>query len=146
MRAQITDTIDKGSGYYETDYYPIGGCFRRAAEPINVTRLETAGSWRTGGVTANCTDWRTEEPINRYQETEPMLKIRSYASLKRSAARSTAWRGHRMRWSIHHGEHRSIVVGVCIRCEMPVSCDTKPQPNGIDIGGEAVALNCTGKR
>ena len=25
---------------------------------------------------------------------------------------------------------------------MTVHLDTRPQPNGIDIGGEAVALNC----
>jgi hypothetical protein len=69
--------------------------------------------------------------------------MKSYRSLKREAARATHSRGHRMSWSIHHGEHRSLVIGVCVYCEMQVSCDPKPEPNGIDIGGEAVALNCT---
>lgn len=37
----MTNTLDnkiikKGYGYWETDYYPIGGCFRRATEDIEV--------------------------------------------------------------------------------------------------------------
>lgn len=30
----------------------------------------------------------------------------------------------------------------CNRCKATVVVDTKPAPNGIDIGGEAVAINC----
>ncbi len=31
-----TATITKGTGYYLTDQYPIGGCFRRAVEDMTV--------------------------------------------------------------------------------------------------------------
>lgn len=47
-----------------------------------------------------------------------------------------------MRWSTHHGEGRTLRIGVCIRCEAQVSCNTRPRPNEIDIGGDAVAINC----
>jgi len=31
-----TVTLKKGYGYWETTYYPYGGCFRRAAEDMEV--------------------------------------------------------------------------------------------------------------
>lgn len=73
------------------------------------------------------------------------VKRPSLDSLRRQAAQSTAFRGHRMTWQVIHGESRSLALGTCRRCEMQVTCNTRPEPNGIDIGGEAVALNCTGK-
>lgn len=33
----------------------------------------------------------------------------------------------------------------CTECGMGVAVDPDPPPNGIDISGSAVALNCTGK-
>jgi len=33
--------IKKGSGYWETDFYPIGGSFHRAKEDMEVTVIRT---------------------------------------------------------------------------------------------------------
>lgn len=66
-------------------------------------------------------------------------------TLQRAAAQTTRFRGHRMRWSTYHGESRSLRIGVCRRCEMSVTCNARPAPNDIEIGGEAVALNCEAK-
>lgn len=71
--------------------------------------------------------------------------MRTLKSLRREAAHTTNLRGHRMRWSIHHGERKSLAIGVCNRCEAMVTCSTKPAPNEIAIGGDAVALDCNGK-
>ena len=44
----------------------------------------------------------------------------------------------------HLGQPRSkyMQTGVCKDCGMCVYLDEDPTPNGIDIGGKAVALNC----
>ena len=62
----------------------------------------------------------------------------------RSEANGTAeGRGHILNWHApHHGEHRSYQIGECDTCGMQVCVNTRPMPNEIDIGGEAVALNC----
>jgi len=66
------------------------------------------------------------------------------ARLKRSALESCNWRGHRMeRFRVSSDNTRVIAYSHCRDCHREVSCDTNPLPNGIDIGGEAVALNCT---
>jgi hypothetical protein len=63
--------------------------------------------------------------------------------LKRSATESCALRGHAMEWSNpYHGESRSVQSAACRFCQMEVHISTRPDANGIDIGGEAVALNC----
>ena len=69
---------------------------------------------------------------------------RNINSLKKAAQKSTAWRGHRMRWFAitPHGEGRYITTATCIRCDATVHLNTRPMANEIDIGGEAVALNC----
>jgi hypothetical protein len=65
------------------------------------------------------------------------------SDLRSQAMSSASFRGHSLRWrTAHHGEARSYQVGYCCRCGKEVCINTKPQPNGIDIGGEAVALNC----
>jgi hypothetical protein len=68
--------------------------------------------------------------------------MRTLQSLRREAAQGTNFRGHRMRWSLYHGEGRSLYNGTCTRCGGWVQCNTNPLPNGIDIGGSAVALTC----
>lgn len=54
-------------------------------------------------------------------------------------------RGHSMnRFRQHHfflNRHYSH----CKKCDMQVEINRQPMPNQIDIGGEAVALNCIGK-
>jgi hypothetical protein len=55
-----------------------------------------------------------------------------------------------MTWSLRHSEFgglapglgRSVLIGVCVRCEAQAVCNAAPVPNDIDISGEAVALNC----
>lgn len=44
----------------------------------------------------------------------------------------------------HHGERTSIQQGTCKHCNGWVQLDTNPLPNGIDIGGDALALTCCG--
>lgn len=62
------------------------------------------------------------------------------ARLRREAEVSARWRGHTLAWR-GIDLHRSI--GTCTRdgCTASVNIDDHPAPNGIDIGGEAVALN-----
>lgn len=61
------------------------------------------------------------------------------AGLMAEATVSAANRGHRLTWARDaSGAHAS---GVCA-CGRSVIVDTSPPPNGVDIGGEAVALNC----
>ncbi len=53
------------------------------------------------------------------------------------------WRGHDP--SGVHGETRisnTLTRLTCDNCGMIADANTHPQANGIDIGGEAVALNC----
>jgi hypothetical protein len=71
--------------------------------------------------------------------------MKNIHTLKKQAQRASAWRGHRMHWipAISHGEQRELQTGVCRYCDATVHLNTRPLPNEIDIGGEAVALNCT---
>jgi hypothetical protein len=64
--------------------------------------------------------------------------------LERHAARSAGWRGHRLgAWQVDGTGRCSVAL--CLDCSMGAYVDTAPPPNGIDISGKAVALNCTGK-
>jgi len=74
--------------------------------------------------------------------------MRAIDRLKRSARESASWRGHTLgRFSFNVTRNgRATACAECTRCKMWVGVDTRPAPNGIDIGGEAVALNCTGSK
>jgi hypothetical protein len=63
--------------------------------------------------------------------------------LKREAKDGARWRGHTMNRFIAYvtGDGR-VYVSTCKRCMRSVSVNPAPPPNGIDVGGEAVALNC----
>jgi hypothetical protein len=61
------------------------------------------------------------------------------STLKKQAQWSTAYRGHRMQWL--QGSNQTM-VGVCRHCGMQVQLLTRPSPNEIAVGGEAVALSC----
>jgi hypothetical protein len=64
--------------------------------------------------------------------------------LRRRAEDACETRGHRLgKWVTIHGESQSLANNECTDCGAGVQCNTRPQPNGIDIGGEALALNCT---
>ena len=65
--------------------------------------------------------------------------------LKKEAIESCKWRGHKMGRFEHGGAGRHITaLAHCTNpnCDGWVFVDTFPPPDGIDIGGSAVALNC----
>lgn len=63
------------------------------------------------------------------------------AMLKVQAARSAQARNHRLAgWTDYAGEKASAVCEVCGK---EAYVDANPAPNGIDVSGEAVALNCS---
>jgi hypothetical protein len=66
------------------------------------------------------------------------------STLIKKAQASTTRRGHRLLWEKGECDWQSgeYARGVCRQCMMEVHCLTKPLPNQIDIGGEAVATNC----
>jgi len=57
--------------------------------------------------------------------------------LKKEANRAADFRGHRLFWQGN--------TGTCEHCGAWAQIDTNPAPNGIDIGGPAVAVNCQNK-
>ncbi len=73
--------------------------------------------------------------------------MRTFDSLKREAQRSTAARGHRMRWTRYQGGVGVFafdqMIGECRTCGKTAVLTPKPQPNEAEIAGEAVAVACT---
>lgn len=70
--------------------------------------------------------------------------------LKKEALMACQWTGHKMgKWTnLTYGEGwrnpgpRYTASAECQECGMLVDVDTRPPANGIEIGGEAVALFC----
>jgi len=63
--------------------------------------------------------------------------------LRIEALESCNWRGHDMkRFSITQTYQGKVGESECKKCKMLVHILYKPYPNEIEIGGEAVALNC----
>jgi hypothetical protein len=61
------------------------------------------------------------------------------ATLKKHAKVSATELGHKIRW----GKTLPVAcIGKCVFCGAWVQVLTHPQPNQIDIGGPAIALNC----
>jgi hypothetical protein len=72
-----------------------------------------------------------------------------YKRLVHKALKTIKWRGHKMGYFIkltynENIPHLERITGhaICKKCGMEAYIDTRPPPNGIDISGEAVALNC----
>lgn len=66
--------------------------------------------------------------------------------LIKAAEESIKFRGHKLaKWQIYHGEGKSLANYECPVCGKGAQCNTRPLPNDIDIGGEAVALGCFDK-
>lgn len=65
------------------------------------------------------------------------MRVKSLATLKRLATLATRYRGHSMGWI--------GPIGTCKACAAWVHLDPAPPPNGIDMGGSAVAINCIQK-
>lgn len=67
--------------------------------------------------------------------------------LRRSAREACKGRGHDMAPFQQHGggllKHKPRQYSECRRCHMWVEVNADPAPNEIDIGGSAVAVNCT---
>lgn len=68
--------------------------------------------------------------------------MRRRDQLEQSALDSAQFRGHKMS-TFQRIIETTRSESVCSDCEAYVQVDTRPAPNGIDIGGTAIALNCT---
>jgi len=68
--------------------------------------------------------------------------MRKIERLRREALESCIYRGHKMR--PFSRQYRHWWDSECKDCGMAASINDEPAPNDIDIGGEAVALNCPG--
>lgn len=66
--------------------------------------------------------------------------IEKMRDLQIKAWKACERRGHNMTAFISYDDTNA--VSSCYDCHMEVQCLTDPMPNQIDIGGEAVALNC----
>jgi hypothetical protein len=67
--------------------------------------------------------------------------------LEYEALRSANERGHKIgkitnNYVKKHGKQADTSIGKCVACGMEFVVTTNPAPNDIEIGGEAVALNC----
>ena len=67
-----------------------------------------------------------------------MLKMNK---LQKSAIESCEMQGHSMGPWESLDDHR--MASVCTGCCREVVCNTRPSPNQIPVGGEAIALGCT---
>jgi hypothetical protein len=61
--------------------------------------------------------------------------------LKKEAIETCTNRGHKMS-RFYSAKYHPHYFAKCYNCLMEVMVDTHPEPNEIDISGEAVALNC----
>ena len=73
-----------------------------------------------------------------------MTTIEQLKELRDDATITCKLRGHRMIWNgtDFKKKGRTTQSGICHDCLKSVYLDTMPPPNGIDVSGEAVALNC----
>lgn len=63
--------------------------------------------------------------------------------LRNQAEEACKSRKHTMgTWKRHSYYSDTVEYCHCVKCDMQVVIDADPAPNGIDIGGEAVAMNC----
>ena len=73
--------------------------------------------------------------------------MRKLAKLKHQAESSAEFRGHLLGpWKsnlIFPTSKRSVELAICVDCGEWVEVDTCPLPNGIEVGGTAVAVECS---
>lgn len=67
---------------------------------------------------------------------------KSMKTLKNEAMESCESRGHKMNHWRKDSYWRTVESCECTACGATVRVDTNPPPNGIDIMGSAVAINC----
>jgi hypothetical protein len=70
------------------------------------------------------------------------MKTKSLMDLRHEAGSAAFKRGHRLRWTMYHGEQQSVWAGYCSRCEAWANVLLCPPPNETHIIGPAVAMNC----
>jgi hypothetical protein len=71
--------------------------------------------------------------------------MKSPKALQKELLAACKFRGHKMGnfgFTLKAGGMGQTGGYTCERCGMQASYDTNPQPNGIEIGGKAVALHC----
>jgi hypothetical protein len=69
--------------------------------------------------------------------------MKSLARLKAQAVRSATWRGHHLAaWDTAISRDSATTVCTVPGCKAWVQVENHPSPNGIEIGGPAVAVNC----
>lgn len=69
--------------------------------------------------------------------------LKELKRLRREATEACHFRGHLISWGYSHfNGKKAQQCGECVHCKKTVVIDTWPAPNGIDIGGRAVALGC----
>lgn len=66
---------------------------------------------------------------------------RNLEQLELEALQACEFRGHEMTAFTSLSDTRAVAT--CWECKMEVMVNGKALPNEVDIGGEAVALNCT---
>lgn len=87
------------------------------------------------------------QPI--WQFKQELNRLVTFAGSKRLAGVCTAakvqarMRGHKLGEWAKVGDH--IRDNICLNCGQSVRVNSQPTTNEIDIGGEAVALDCPGK-
>ncbi len=82
---------------------------------------------------------RTDPYHNETGREQPNKTLETTNALKRNAAATAYYLGHKM-------SHWNGNISTCLRCGREVVVDAAPPPNGIDIAGEAIALQCGGAR
>ena len=89
----------------------------------------------------------------KYGEVLPLKEHKDYnlsLRLKREARHSATFRGHNLgNWVndvyFYNIKEQIRSMAICKCCGMEVHINTRPLPNDIDVGGEAVALTCIGE-
>lgn len=66
-------------------------------------------------------------------------------TLKASARRSAEFRGHRLGNFKSYGKTSAMAMCKNSGCYCVAHVEINPRPNGIDISGNAVAINCESK-
>jgi hypothetical protein len=80
------------------------------------------------------------------QELNGVAKVagsRSLAAQCTAAKVNARMRGHKLGDWAKVGKH--VRENICLNCGQSVRVNSQPMPNELEIGGEAVALNCPGK-
>lgn len=112
-------------------------------------RVRCEGHARNTGI-AGCSCWRgcmvgilvRSEAVAREMTQMEYYPHKELVKAKREARKAAKWRGHDMGKFIPNHYWPYQATATCKTCGKTVTADGDPAPNGIDVGGEAVALSC----